>query len=52
MQVAFLMGEPDAARDQCAVFQPQCDGIGHKPPRSPRIDTEEVSEPYCAGNVI
>lgn len=52
MQVIFLMGEPDAARDQCAVLQPQCGGTGHKPPRSPRIHTEEVSEPYCTGNVM
>jgi len=52
MQVAFLMGEPDAARDQCDVFQSPCGDIRHKPPHSPRIDTEEVSEPYCTGNVI
>lgn len=36
-QVTFLMGDPDAARDQCG-------GKGHKPPRSPRIHTQEVSE--------
>ncbi|ROL47462.1 Collagen alpha-1(XI) chain [Anabarilius grahami] len=41
MQVAFLMGEPDAARDQCAVFQSPCGGTGHKPPRSPHIHTLE-----------
>ncbi|KAI7795610.1 putative collagen alpha-1I chain-like [Triplophysa rosa] len=34
MQVTFLMGDPDAARDQCGR-------TGHKPPRSPRIHTQE-----------
>ncbi|KAL7844087.1 hypothetical protein SRHO_G00226260 [Serrasalmus rhombeus] len=47
-QVTFLMGEPDAARDQCGVFVPQCDGAAHNSARSPR--THELEELLPSSN--
>ncbi|XP_031672200.1 collagen alpha-1(XI) chain [Oncorhynchus kisutch] len=51
-QMTFVMGDPDAARHQCNLHLPMCDGTAPKAPRSPRTPHTHQDAELSSGDLL